>query len=287
MIAVENGQQEIVNYLIENGADINVLNENEWGVLDVAAYNNHLEIFKEFIEKINEEKLTDESEDKLLHISIEGGSVDLLKYLLKGKEIEKEGMQELFLYALTSSQLPSVKYLISKGADTNKPLTWLGEAQTTPLMVASSKGDIDTVKYLLEREADINSADSAGFTALMYATRDDNIEVVRSLVDGGANLDIKTESGDSILSRVVAGDDPLVFQYLLEAGADANSTNSSGNSVLYSTSWSGKLDYATSLVKHGATINATDVSIAAANGYVDIVSFFIGVVPKTILVKMI
>ncbi|WIG71125.1 ankyrin repeat domain-containing protein (plasmid) [Photobacterium damselae] len=286
MMAVERGELDMANYFIDNGADVNALNKNGWGVLEVAAYNNHLGVLEEMISITTQNKLTCEMREKLTLISIENGAVDVLRYLLTDKKIEKEYIQELFLHALTSSQLPSVEYLISKGADANKSFTWIGTPNTTPLMVSSRKGDIDTVKYLLKRGLDVNSIDSNGWTALMYAVIEGDMGIVRNLVNEGADLNAKAMSGESIMSRIVAKNDPLIFQYFLENGVNVNAVDKSGRGVLYDVSWFGKLDYVKALVEHGAKINAEDINIAAANGHIEVVSFLIDSVPKNFFNKV-
>ncbi|MEZ9597013.1 ankyrin repeat domain-containing protein [Shewanella sp. 10N.261.52.F9] len=285
MIAVEHGELDKVNYLIANGADINAISNNGWGVLEVAAHNNHPDVLEEMIDIVFQKNLTPDTQKKLTIIAVKNGAIDVLKYLLVDKKLGEEYLQELFLHALTSSQFPSVEYLISEGVDANKSFTWIGTPNTTPLMVASVKDDVETVKFLLEKGADVNRIDSDGLTALMYAVIAGNMDVVRNLVNEGADLNAKTMSGESPLSRIESNNDSLMFQYFLENGVNVNATSRFGSSVLYGASSSGKLDYVKALVKHGAKIDVEDINVAALHGHVEIVSFLTDNVPKNFFSK--
>ncbi len=53
-------------------------------------------------------------------------------------------------------------------------------------MLASSKGNIEVVKVLLDKGADANAKNKDGGTALMLAAQDGNLEVVKLLKARGA-----------------------------------------------------------------------------------------------------
>ena len=47
------------------------------------------------------------------------------------------------------------------------------------LLTASSKGDIDTVKAIIESGGSANTRDNDNITALMYASRKNQVEIVQ------------------------------------------------------------------------------------------------------------
>lgn len=59
------------------------------------------------------------------------------------------------------------------------------------LLAAARKGDVATIKALLDAGTDVNSKNRYGATALSYAADKGNIEVVRLLLDRGADVDVK------------------------------------------------------------------------------------------------
>ena len=70
----------------------------------------------------------------------------------------------------------------------------------TPLMIASSCGNIETLECLLQAEADVNSKDEEGYTPLAYATSSKSLTIIQRLRKSGANPNLP---GDiSIIEKV-------------------------------------------------------------------------------------
>jgi ankyrin repeat protein len=68
----------------------------------------------------------------------------------------------------------------------------------TPLSVAISKGDIESVKKFIEYGADVNEK-SNGMTPLMVAARYNKTEIIKFLISKGARLNEKDENGFTAL----------------------------------------------------------------------------------------
>jgi ankyrin repeat protein len=68
----------------------------------------------------------------------------------------------------------------------------------TPLSVAISKGDIDSVRKFVEYGADVNEK-SNGMSPLMIAARYNKTEIIKFLISKGARLDEKDEKGFTAL----------------------------------------------------------------------------------------
>jgi ankyrin repeat protein len=101
-----------------------------------------------------------------------------------------------FFRAAQSSDLEAMKLLVSRGADPDIPT--LGGA--TPLMAAAGIGWgyhynmnvpdnwMPTVKYCVQLGADVNAADSRGYTAIHGAAYLGNNEMVNYLIEKGADV---------------------------------------------------------------------------------------------------
>ena len=68
----------------------------------------------------------------------------------------------------------------------------------TPLATAIAKGDVETVKKFIEYGADVNEK-SNGMTPLMIAARYNQVEIIKVLLDKGANLKLTDDKGLSAL----------------------------------------------------------------------------------------
>jgi ankyrin repeat protein len=68
----------------------------------------------------------------------------------------------------------------------------------TPLSVAISKGDIESVKKFIEYGTDVNEK-SNGMSPLMIAARYNKTEIIKFLLSKGARLNDKDENGFTAL----------------------------------------------------------------------------------------
>ena len=59
------------------------------------------------------------------------------------------------------------------------------------LMKYSNKGNINRVKELVEKGANVNAQDNYGFSPMFYASRQNKLNVVKYLVENGAIVDIE------------------------------------------------------------------------------------------------
>lgn len=64
----------------------------------------------------------------------------------------------------------------------------------SPFCLSVVKGDIETVKKLIELGVDVNEK-SNGMTPAMYAAKFNRVEILKLLVDEGANLKLKSDQG--------------------------------------------------------------------------------------------
>jgi hypothetical protein len=69
------------------------------------------------------------------------------------------------------------------------------------LLARAERGDVDTIKTLLERGADIHATDKQGETALMKAARLGNYPVVKLLIEHGANVNAIDATGATALGH--------------------------------------------------------------------------------------
>ena len=70
----------------------------------------------------------------------------------------------------------------------------------TPLIRASSYGQLSLIELLINTGADINFETKYGYTALMWASIEGQYDAVKMLIYYGANIHIKNLAGHSALT---------------------------------------------------------------------------------------
>ncbi|MBQ2621367.1 MAG: ankyrin repeat domain-containing protein [Thermoguttaceae bacterium] len=132
-------------------------------------------------------------------------------------------------------------------------------------------GDINRVKTLLERGADVNAKTDSGESVLESAVQSGNFEMVQFLVERGADVNAKDEWGATVLHTAAHSGNLEMVQFLIERGADVNAKDDAEKTVLNyailgdvrkpvlnSTDQSDALKMVQWLVKCGANVNAKD-----------------------------
>jgi len=101
--------------------------------------------------------------------------------------VDKAGENAMMMAALVGD-IDIVKQLIAKDAEVNKK-GW------APLHYAAANGNDDIVKLLLDHDAYIDAGSPNGTTPLMMAARGGHVSTVKLLLDGGADLNVKNQLG--------------------------------------------------------------------------------------------
>jgi ankyrin repeat protein len=86
--------------------------------------------------------------------------------------------------------------------------------------VAIKRGDVQDVRNLLDRGADVDARDRHGQTALMLAAHAGRRDVVEALIAHGANLNTTAKYGLSALMLALIAGHTQVARLLADAGTD-------------------------------------------------------------------
>lgn len=115
-----------------------------------------------------------------------------------------------------------------ESADRSRKKTKIKFSLGTVFLSAVTSGDVEEVKKLLAKGADINHQNVDGLTALHQACIDENYDLVNFLVDHGARLDIRDNEGWSALHAAASCGSVEIAQCLLDHGADVSAVNNEG-----------------------------------------------------------
>ena len=163
-----------------------------------------------------------------------------------------------FHRAIYDGDLEGVKALLASGLSPNTPID-RPNFTTTPVVLASERGERDIVRTLVDAGADVNAKHhdkmrNVDHTALSMA-RELDVEIVRTLLDKGARVDERVEFGGTVLMGAARKGDPELIEVLLAAGANPNAEDDNGFTPLSCAVESGKESPVRTLVAKGADVN--------------------------------
>ncbi len=142
---------------------------------------------------------------------------------------QKSDSGGLITHATFFYQIDSVKLLIARGADVNEKSS-IG----TPMHVVAWHFREDIARVLIDKGADIMALDGLGRTPLHYAVRmyGGNVPSAKFLLEHGAQVNAKDANGFTPLHDAAVSNNVEMVELLLEKGADANAKNKEGKTPL-------------------------------------------------------
>uniref|UniRef100_A0A8C5YXY6 Ankyrin repeat domain 53 n=1 Tax=Marmota marmota marmota TaxID=9994 RepID=A0A8C5YXY6_MARMA len=132
-------------------------------------------------------------------------------------------------------------------------------------LFAASVGDVEWLRFCLNRNRGEISADNKGFTAIHCAAEEGKLQCLHVLVEEYQfPVNLTTRNGQTPLHLVINKDNKTValpcIYYLLQKGAAINSQTKSGSTPLHLASREGMLSCVKFLVQNGANVHAKDAA---------------------------
>jgi len=188
--------------------------------------------------------------------------------------------------AVIHRDINAMKKALSLGADIGTNPRFGDCDGMAPLMIAGRNGDMDAVRFLLEKGAGINETQhtnnsSAGTTALMFAILEGHEEVALYLLKNGADSDRGNWYLNGTMAAASKGMAPLV-EGMIRAGCDINKRGSLGRTPIMFACESGDINTVKVIIDNGADIHAlndsghTALMYGARSGNIDIIRLLVG-----------
>jgi ankyrin repeat protein len=158
-----------------------------------------------------------------LHYAAIYGNAEAVRILLEhGADPAARNKSEATPLIYAAYNFDKTKLLVEKGSYVNAHCA----SGMTPLLIATSvHGNIATVRYLIEKGADLKAVGPIGSDALQTAALKGDIEMVRLLLAKGADPSQKDKGGFTALLNSFQTNDPEMTKMLLSAGSDTNVAN--------------------------------------------------------------
>lgn len=257
--AIINKPIEVVQALIDAGADINLANNRKETPLHIAVKNKRFDVLKTLVKCNPLIGKQDCCGRTPLFLAVKSECFDAVDILINESEgvcLDSEtnnGRTPLFIAA--AENYPGiVKELIEAGADidhqanngatplcvaaqeghneiveflvkkrANKSLAWGERIYLKPIHMAAQNGHLDVIKTLLANSDDKDGSASDGQTPLYIAAKYGELEVVEHLIHIKANIEIAAREDDDILTPLLIAakeGHAKVVKALVMAGAE-------------------------------------------------------------------
>lgn len=249
-IAAFNGNTEIVNELLERGADLSIGDIDGSQPIHCAAINGSIEVVELLRRK--GASINDKDDNGATPLSFATGRrhTDLIRYLIEsGADLNIRDIDDMTVLFLAST-LEIAELLVENGANINVR----SRSGVTPLHSAVWRGWTDVVQFLLEKGADPNKQNDAGLTPLFWANGDNCFQIAQLLIANGAQVDIQSETKSTPLHMIAGFGSVETTELLLAHGADINAMNDFGWTPLSNAAFC-NVEITQYLLSRGADVN--------------------------------
>lgn len=215
---------DLIQKFIDNGADVNVLDDATWTPLIIACCRGYL------------------------------GNIECL--LSNGADINyrsRDGYTALLMLTELNrfQNAKRIEFFVRNGADVN-----VKDAKgNTPLIFVSQKGDYRAVEEIIKRSIQIDEENFNNQTALMVAVEQGHESIVDLLIQNGADVNKENADGDTPLIVAIKKRYYLIAQRLIQNGANLDKVNDVHETALMHCAFEGGLHILRLLLQNGADAN--------------------------------
>ena len=242
LYAAENGQDTVVQLLLNQGAAIEVQENDGRTPLSYAAEHG----YKHIVQLLLAQNANVDTEDNagmtpfLWIIGIYASTLPyvspielndnkaLLNYQMHLMLLKQQNKKRLLLARFDSrpdgtldDRMAIIQSMLAKDAKLNAKRN----DGKTALMCAAEQGWDRVVQLLLDKGADIEAVDNNGKTALIVAAQRGWDRVVQLLLDKGADIEAEDNNGKTVRSYAAENRRDRIVQLLLDAAENRRDTN--------------------------------------------------------------
>ncbi len=234
--AIINKQLPIIEILIEEGATIDISNEQERNILHVAVEAGNKNITEYVLRHLSTLINDKNSEGQMpIQLAYKNGFVDIMKMLLKAGSTANFTDLSLGFRALNCAikdkSYTNLEILLSAGADPN----FENDTNHRPLNLAVHMGSETIINLLLMANANPNLPSKlyGGLRPLNQSMFTGTQNIIQLLLSANANPNHRDKDNELPLNVAINNRCPDIIMCLLKNGANPNMTDSDGFTSLH------------------------------------------------------
>lgn len=167
MIAAYQDHSDVIDVLLQAGAEINTQDELGWTALMLATMQGHTKTVRFLLELQADTDLTNKNGKKALDIAADKKQFEILTLIRENalKNALKNALENALIVAACNDRVDDIDSLLQKGVniDARNLSGW------TALMLATARGHVETIKFLLKNNADASLVNKDNESALDIA----------------------------------------------------------------------------------------------------------------------
>ncbi len=249
---VEAGNIEAALELIADGVDVNQPSVDGTTALHWAVYRKEVDLVERLLEQGANPDTSNDYYATPMTVAAVHGEFDIMKALLEAggdPESANQDGQTLLMAVTRTGHVDTAELLLEHGANVDARENWGGQ---TALMWAASQSQPDMVQLLVSAGADVDARgkdnawpryitseprnkplDPGGYTPLLYAAREGCMDCITALLEGGADIDLPDLWGQTPLLMATLNMHWDAADLLIERGADIHRWDWWGRTALY------------------------------------------------------
>ena len=188
---------DVIEYLADLGADLNIRDNDDMSPIEVAVANNRINIIEYLVKRDVNLRETRNSNGQTPMFIAANGKVEAIECLARlGADVDardKEGRTPMFIAVLVENR-ECIECLKRFGADIEINVDGI-----TPIFFAAMSGKTESIKYLVNLGAKVNEPTEHGMTPIFGAAISGNITSMDCLKKLGAKLDVTNNDGKTAI----------------------------------------------------------------------------------------
>lgn len=260
-VACKKGFTEIVNCLLDSGADTDVMAKDKRWPLCIAAKGGFVDVVDRLLSANADVNLRGKNGETALKAAVERGNknIDVVEKLLESRANLHETFHDKYQVLHIASECGHdriVVRLLLAGANIDS----VCEKGETALLKAIKRKHSKVAEILIDRNAKIHIPRKDGRTAFLIGAENGCLSILKNILnryDNRRSIDINSIDNHGITALYVAvqGNHGATVRLLLSKEADPNICNNEGNSPLHVSCELGLVKISELLLNNSAKVN--------------------------------